>query len=309
MSKTPSNRHNVIAATKNAEKPPKTPPTAPPPNPPQQKVEYHSLLHNWMSTTLAMKRSEALPLYNRRCMITGTFTTVDELRHRPWAPVVAHNGHATTVQINTSCNCGISTVSHDCARTCWTCTKSIDHLVNVLQLENLDGRPRESASAPRQGCRRTPRLCMITGTSTTAGTAPAAPPCTCRRTTGMSPPCLRTAPSSTCRRNNGPVNTLSENCNCRTPRAALSGPKSLSYIITGKTTTLSLTGEAHVDDMHNRDIDHHNDEEEHETQQNAATRPAPPQPPRPSHRPSHLPFLDGATHKPHVHGPARRRSP
>ena len=37
MSKTPSNRHNVIA-----------PITA--------IVEYHSLLHNWMSTTLAMKR-------------------------------------------------------------------------------------------------------------------------------------------------------------------------------------------------------------------------------------------------------------
>ena len=44
-------------------------------------------------------------------------------------------------------------------------------------------------------CSRTPRRCLVTGTSTTAGTAPATPPCTCRR-------------------NNGHVTTLSKNCNC-----------------------------------------------------------------------------------------------
>ena len=54
-----------------------------------------------------------------------------------------------------SCNCGISTVSHNCARTCRTCTKEVDHLIIVLQLESLYGkRPRESATAPRQGYQR-----------------------------------------------------------------------------------------------------------------------------------------------------------
>ena len=61
----------------------------------------------------------------RRCKITGTFTTVDELRsHRPRAPVVAHNRHATTVKRKTSSNCGISTVTHDCARTTRTSTQT-----------------------------------------------------------------------------------------------------------------------------------------------------------------------------------------
>ena len=55
-------------------------------------------------------------------------------------------------------------------------------------------------------------------------------------TTGMSPPCPRTAPSCTCRRNNGHVNTLAKNCNCGTPRAALSVQKPKSCTRTGKTT-------------------------------------------------------------------------
>ena len=91
---------------------------------------------------------------------------------------------------------------------------------------------------------------------------------------------------------NGHVNTLSKNCKCGTPRPALSGPKSQSCIITGKTTALSLTGQAHIDDQHNRDIDHHNDEEKHETQQNAAS-PAPPHHNRrdPATAPPTCPFL------------------
>ena len=56
-------------------------------------------------------------------------------------------------------NCGRSAVSSTSAlENCRTCTTHDDHLVNVQQLENLCGRPRESAFAPRQGCRRTPRL-------------------------------------------------------------------------------------------------------------------------------------------------------
>ena len=85
-------------------------------------------------------------------------------------------------------------------------------------------------------------------------------------------PGQRTAPSCTCRRNNGHVNTLAKNCNCGTPRAALSGPQHLSCATTGK-TTCPWTGRAHVDDLHNRDIDHHV-EEQYETQQE--TQPAPP---------------------------------
>ena len=69
-------------------------------------------------------------------------------------------------------------------------------------------------------CRETLRRCMITRTSTTAGTAPAAPSCTSRR-------------------NNGHATTLSGTCNCGTPRAALSGPYTLTCTTTGKTTTKS----------------------------------------------------------------------
>ena len=138
-------------------KPLKSP--SPPPNPPLQKVEHHSLLHNWTVHGLCRwTESEALPLYNRRCVITGTFTTVDELQrvidHGYF--VVAQNEHATTVQNQTSCNCGISTVSHDCARTCWTCTTDVDHLINVLQLENLYGNQTKGIC-----------ICATTGMSTT----------------------------------------------------------------------------------------------------------------------------------------------
>ena len=75
--------------------------------------------------------------------------------------------------------------------------------------------------------------------------------------------------------------------------------------------------DTHVDDLHNRDIDHHV-EESTRSKKRSQPRPAPPQPPRPSHRPSHLPSLDGATThlgpghqgpRLRVHGPARRRSP
>ena len=157
---------------------------------------------------------------NRLCMITRTSTTIDELRH-----VIDHRQlslHATgmqqLVQNSTSCNCGSSAVSSTSAlENCWTCTTNIDHLVIVLQRENFHGflnRTKETASAPRQRCRRPaqlecpqtarrteseePLLCANTtslhdtGTSTTAGTAPATPSCTCRR-------------------NNGHVTTLSKN--------------------------------------------------------------------------------------------------
>ena len=134
-------------------------------------------------------------------MITGTSTTL--MNCATTAPVVAHNGHVNDhvqAQVRQAATVG-ARLSPPRLH-----SRNVDHLINVLQLENLHGRPRESASAPRQGCRRTPRRCMTTGTSTTAGTAPAASPCTCRR-------------------NNGHVNTLSKNCNCGTPRAALSGRK------------------------------------------------------------------------------------
>ena len=53
--------------------------------------------------------------------------------------ICATTGMSTTwPKHSTSCNCGISTVSHNSARICWTCTTHIDHLVNVLQ-ENLSG--------------------------------------------------------------------------------------------------------------------------------------------------------------------------
>ena len=117
---------------------------------------------------------------------------------------------------------------HSCARTCWTFTTNIDHVVTALQRENLYGflnRTKETASAPRQRCRRpaqlecpqtarteseAPSLCANptslhdTGTSTTAGTAPATPP-------------------RTCRRNNGHGTTLSKNCTNARRRPAQQG--------------------------------------------------------------------------------------
>ena len=80
---------------------------------------------------------------NRLCMITRTSIAVDELRH-----VIDHRhlslhktGMQQPVQSSTSCNSGSSAVSSTSAlENCWTCTTNVDHLVNVLQLENLCGK-------------------------------------------------------------------------------------------------------------------------------------------------------------------------
>ena len=56
-----------------------------------------------------------------RCGKTATSTNVDELRHViDNTPVVAQNGHATTVQNSTSCNCGSSAVPSTSAENCRT---------------------------------------------------------------------------------------------------------------------------------------------------------------------------------------------
>ena len=128
------------------------------------------------------------------------------------ASVVEHNGHVNDlVQEKRTATVGSRLSSHRQQRICWTCTTNIDHLVNVLQLENLSGKPWESASPPRQRCRRH-----------AANTAHLA------------------------LHNNGHVTILSKNCNCGTPRAALSGPKPLSC----------TTRARHQNDDHNKDIEH-----------------------------------------------------
>ena len=71
------------------------------------------------------------------------------------ASAVEHNGHVNDlVQEKRTATVGSRLSSHRQQRICWTCTLNIDHLVNVLQLENLSGKPWESASPPRQRCRR-----------------------------------------------------------------------------------------------------------------------------------------------------------
>ena len=54
-------------------------------------------------------------------MITGTFTTVEN-RDDLWHLLLHTTDEQQLVQENSSCNCGISTVSHDFARICWNCT-------------------------------------------------------------------------------------------------------------------------------------------------------------------------------------------
>ena len=77
-----------------------------------------------------------------RCGNTATSPTVDELHHviDNTAPVVAHNGYATTVHNSTNCNCGSSTVSSTSALENWTCINEINHLIDGLQVENLYGK-------------------------------------------------------------------------------------------------------------------------------------------------------------------------
>ena len=61
--------------------------------------------------------------HNHLCKITGTSITVDELRHviDHTAPVVAHNGHATTgPEFNELQLWELGCLLTDCTRTCWT---------------------------------------------------------------------------------------------------------------------------------------------------------------------------------------------
>ena len=76
------------------------------------------------------------------------------------ASVVAHNGHATTgPEFNELQLWELGCLLHDkTQRICWTCTTNINHLVSVLQLENLDGLLNRTMGI----C-----LCAMTGMSTT----------------------------------------------------------------------------------------------------------------------------------------------
>ena len=161
---------------------------------PLLKAECPPLLRTGMSTD----SGDELNLWhfhcrNRRCMITGTSTTVDEL-----------------CQSSTSRNCGISTISsqlrtnlqdlHNKHRSPCQCTATgespwfstgpkrlpLRHDRDVDDLRNWNVLRRREELNLRH------LVAAYTGTSTTAGTAPATPSCTCRR-------------------NNGHVTTLSKN--------------------------------------------------------------------------------------------------
>ena len=84
------------------------------------KVEYLSLLQTGMSTISAMNRIWGASTVT---MITGTSTTVDELHGViDQGHLLLHaKGEQQPVQEKTNYNCGISTVSHDFARICWSC--------------------------------------------------------------------------------------------------------------------------------------------------------------------------------------------
>ena len=72
-----------------------------------------------------------------------TSTTVDELLQviDHTAPVVAYNKHATTSPEYNESNWESSAVfSTSAQENCTTCTNEVEHLINVLQLENLCGK-------------------------------------------------------------------------------------------------------------------------------------------------------------------------
>ena len=86
---------------------------------------------------------------NRLCMTTGTSITVDDLRHviDNTAPVVAHDGHAPTCpEFNE-----LSALENY-----RTCTTNVDHLINVLQMENHYGKRTKGIC-----------ICATTGMTTT----------------------------------------------------------------------------------------------------------------------------------------------
>ena len=156
----------------------KTP--SPPPRPPLLKAEYLSLLRAGMSTDSGDELS--LGHFHcrkqRRCMVTETSKTVDELRQQGHRPPPSHRAKAqqlrlrTTrhlslhtsgmqqpVQNSTSCKLWELDCLHtDCTRTAgpaqqqrrpcqWTAT-------GESQRFSEQSGPRETASAPRQRCRR-----------------------------------------------------------------------------------------------------------------------------------------------------------
>ena len=78
------------------------------------------------------------------------------------ASVVALDGHATTgPEVNELQLWELGCLLHDRTRgICWTCTTNIDHLVNVLQQENLNGILNSKTIGSG--------LCTMTGMSTTS---------------------------------------------------------------------------------------------------------------------------------------------
>ena len=116
----------------------------------------------------------------RRCMITGTFTTVNELRQQS-STLQLRNLHSflqracqppgtrtarqkrrcvitgtSTTWMNTPSTTA-SVVAHNGCAT--TCTANDDHLINVLQLESLFGKTKGTC------------ICATTGMSTTRSLA------------------------------------------------------------------------------------------------------------------------------------------
>ena len=81
---------------------------------------------------------------NRLCMITGTFITVDELRHdidQGTCCCTQRASQRPCPKSSTRCNSGSSAVfSTSAPENCRTCTNEVEHLINVLQLENLCGK-------------------------------------------------------------------------------------------------------------------------------------------------------------------------
>ena len=107
---------------------------------------------------------------SRLCMITGTSKTIDERRHviDHTAPVVAQRrACATPVSMQNGATVGDRLSSPRLhSKTAGPARPTTTTLSMYSNWRISVGDPRESAFAPRQGCRRTPRRCMITGTST-----------------------------------------------------------------------------------------------------------------------------------------------
>ena len=171
------------------------------------------------------------------------------------APVVAHNGHATTLsRIRRAATVGARLSPprlhsnlldlHEKHRSPCQCTATgesqwfsgprrlpLRHDRDVEDLRNWNVlRRRDELNLRHLNCARIPRRCMYTDVHNRRN-------CTCDTsmhlviaTTGMSPPCPR-------------------------------------------------TGRTHVDDLHNRDIDHPDVEQQHKRKHENAASPAPPPPP------------------------------